>query len=233
MLMQIKNILRRFGIDLVRYHPFWDWITPPGGFATVLDIGANTGPFSREMRERFPNAHIYAFEPLQDCFAKLEETMRGDERFMGFNFALGEERGETTIHRSSFHPSSSLLPMSSLHKKIYPKSAGSQEELINIKPLDDVAKELTLQKPMLIKFDVQGFEAAVMRGGKNVVSQAQALIIETSFVPLYEGQPLFADIHDLAHSLGFEYHGRRESHYDPATQKPIYEDAVFIKRQGA
>jgi hypothetical protein len=57
--------------------------------------------------------------------------------------------------------------------------------------------------------DVQGFEDRVIAGGLRTLERASVLWVETSFVELYEGQPLFADIHDRLRDLGFEYRGRR------------------------
>ena len=230
--MKIKTFLRRFGFDIVRYRSFWN--TPPAQqFATILDIGANTGTFSAPMRERFPRAQIYAFEPLPDCFKQLEYTMAGDKKFTAFNVALGERSGEATIQRSSFHPSSSLLPMSPLHKALYPKSAVHTPERIQIQSLDEVRSTIDLEKPLLIKIDVQGFEGSVIRGGKIAIAEADVLIVETSFVQLYEGQPLFGDILTLVRELGFCYSGRIESHYDERTGQLIYEDSVFTKSPSA
>ncbi len=228
MLMLTKQFLRKLGYDIVRYHPQFDALARPLGIRTILDIGANTGAYARTMRETFPDTDIISFEPLPDCFAQLEHAMHGDEKFRALNVALGEKNGTTTMQRSSFHPSSSLRPMAALHKTLYPKSAQMTEQKIEIRRLDDLAPELKLEQPLLIKMDVQGFEDAVMRGGRETISRASLLVIETSFVTLYEGQPLFADIHALAREMGFVYHGRGESHFDK-TDKLLYEDALFMK----
>lgn len=225
--MQIKKILRSFGFDIVRYHSFWDDIAPGLNIQTIIDIGANEGYFSVDMRQRFPNATIFAFEPLHDCFETLNKKMSGDSKFFSWNAALGEETGETVIHRSSSHPSSSLLPMAGLHKMLYPKSAYHTKETIQVKRLDDIPLELT--GAVLVKIDVQGFEAQVIRGAAETLKKCSVVVVENSFVTLYEGQALFGEIHDLLQGLGFSYRGRSETHYDPATKEPIYEDSLFIK----
>lgn len=228
--MRIKKILRRLGFDLVRYHSFWDDVAQPMGIRTILDIGANEGVFSIEMRKRFPDAFICAFEPLHDCFEELNRRMAGDERFMSFNAALGEEKGHTEINRSASHPSSSLLPMAGLHKVLYPHSAEHTKETIEMERLDDLMQGVSFESPALVKIDVQGFEASVIKGGRETLKRCDIIVVENSFVTLYEGQALFGEIHDLLKELGFSYRGRSETHYDPHTKEPIYEDSVFIKR---
>src|SRR2546421_11897610 len=35
---------------------------------TVLDIGASHGQFAREILRAFPDANIYSFEPIPECY---------------------------------------------------------------------------------------------------------------------------------------------------------------------
>src|SRR5207244_3154639 len=63
-------------------------------FATILDIGANTGQFALAARAIFPASRIVSFEPLDDCCQRLRASLRGDPNFEAFNAALGEARGE-------------------------------------------------------------------------------------------------------------------------------------------
>lgn len=230
MLMRIKRLLNRFGYDVKRHRPTFDTTVKPLGIRTVLDIGANTGKTAREFRTLFPKAHILSFEPLPGCFAKLEESMKGDPSFKAWNIALGDARGETTIEESSFHPSSSLLRMTDLHKRLYPKSAGSITRTVRIERLDDVLKGESLEPGIFVKMDVQGFEDKVIRGGTETLKKASAIQVETSFVQLYEGQPLFSDIHDLLSSLGFSYYGDLGRHYSKDTDRLIYEESLFVRK---
>ena len=55
MLMKVKKLLNKFGFDIKRYHPLYDTTIKPLGIKTIIDIGANVGMFSKEMRERFPD----------------------------------------------------------------------------------------------------------------------------------------------------------------------------------
>jgi FkbM family methyltransferase len=159
----------------------------------------------------------------------LKTAMEGDDNFTAHNFALGDSNGETHIERSSFHPSSSLLPMAKLHKELYPKSAGSHSETIQVRTLDSVAASLQIQGPTMVKIDVQGFEDKVIVGGKETIQKASIVITETSFVSLYEGQPLFDDIYRALRELGFVYYGSAARNYSKRTDTLIYEDAIFIK----
>ena len=227
--MYLKHLLRKTGFDMRRYHSLYDTLLRHHSITTVLDIGANDGEWSAEMRRLLPQAQVYAFEPLADHHEGLISRFKNDRHFQSFNVALGEKDGEAEIERSSFHPSSSLLPMAALHKELYPKSKETHKEKILIRRLDSIAQELTLTPNILVKMDVQGFEDKVIAGGKETLGKATIVIAETSFVELYKNQPLFGDIHDALRNIGFSYHGNCGEHYSPKTGERIYEDSVFVK----
>jgi FkbM family methyltransferase len=229
--LSIKKLLNRAGYDITYFRPRFVEITKDLDIQTVLDIGANDGAYARESCERFKKATVHAFEPLESCYQKLEHMVRDEPRIKPHQYALGAREEERTITKSTFHPSSSLLAMSGLHKKLYPKSIGGTEETISVKRLDDVAPELHIVYPMLVKIDVQGFEDKVIEGGKYTLSLADIIIVETSFFELYEGQPLSDTIRAMLHTLGFKYYGALHTHYSKSTQRPIYEDSIFISQK--
>lgn len=231
MLMKIKKLANMFGYDIKRYHPVWESTIRPFGIGTIIDVGANAGVFSCHMRHTFPEAQIYAFEPLADCYRQLVSSMTGDKGFHAWNTALGDTDGTAHIQRSSFHPSSSLLPMTDLHKMLYPKSKDIRFEKITVKRLDDVLHTALLPPHILVKIDVQGFEDKVIAGGVKIIADATVIVVETSFVPLYERQPLFGDIHTRLSDLGFSYYGDLGRHYSHISKKLIYEDSLFIKKE--
>lgn len=228
--MLVKKMLRALGFDIRRHHSLHATVLKHHDIKTVLDIGANDGHWSQEMRALLPKARIYAFEPLRDCFDRAQERLSNDKNFHAFNVGLGDTDTITHIERSSFHPSSSLLRMSPLHKELYPKSANSKRESITLRRLDSFGRELELMPGILIKMDVQGFEDRVIGGGRTVFAKASVVIAETAFIALYENQPLFGDIHDLMRSLGFTYRGNCGEHFSSKTGERIYEDSVFVRK---
>ncbi len=194
---------------------------------TVLDIGANAGQFACEIRALLPGALIYSFEPLGDEYAALVSRMRGDGRFRAFNFALGAGEGRTLIHRSGFSQSSSLRPMLELHRAAWPHTAGAAAEEIEVRRLDSLGVDY--EPELLVKIDVQGFEDKVIEGGRATIGRAAYLIVEVSFAPLYEGQPLFEDIYRLLGGMDFEYRGNLGQIPDPRDGRPLQADAFFVR----
>jgi FkbM family methyltransferase len=197
---------------------------------TVIDVGAHEGESALEFHKFFPDAKIYCFEPLSDCFVRLNNNTRNVTNFRSFNLALGDAKDILTMHRSEFSASSSLLKMAELHKKAFPYSSGESLETVEVDTLDNIAQELELEDNILLKIDVQGYEYKVIIGSQVILKRVKIIIIETSFQELYEGQPQFSTIYKLLHEQGFVYSGSWGELRNPLNGAPLQQDSIFIKR---
>lgn len=227
----IKEVLRSVGIEVKKYTRLPHQLAWLKGvhIESILDVGANVGQFAEEITAVLPDATIYAFEPLKECFDKLNVAMSGRKNFESFNVAIGDKNESQTIHKSSYSPSSSLLEMGALHKELFPHTKESTPETIQVKRLDDVLTGRDIKKEILIKVDVQGYEDKVIAGGRELFSRARVVIIETSFVPLYDGQLLFDGIYQSLKSLGFSYHGAWQQKRDTTNGQVLFEDSIFVR----
>ncbi len=230
---RLHQLIRKTGFDLHRFKPGPDRLTWLGNLniQTIFDIGANVGQFAEEIRLILPRAFIYSFEPLKECYEQLTQTLKNDKNFQAFNHALGEKEVVMIMNKSSYTLSSSLLPMTDLHKTLFPHTKGSAPEEIRIKRLDDMFTELNPKPEILIKVDTQGYEDKVIIGGMKAFSHARVVIMETSFVPLYEGQPLFDDIYQKMKLLGFTYNGAWHQKINQQTGEVIFEDSIFVRSE--
>jgi FkbM family methyltransferase len=196
---------------------------------TVIDIGANEGQFITKTLPVFPNATIHCFEPLQDVYGKLKKNFEKTPNVITHNFGLGEANEEKEIFNNEYSPSSSMLEMMSFHKENFDFAVKVEPKRIAIRRLDDFFPA-DIAKPLLVKIDVQGYEMFVLKGGDKVVRQADIVIIETSFYPLYKGQPLFEEIYDYFVARGFQYAGNIEELSSPVDNRILQADAIFINK---
>lgn len=229
---KLRKIIQKTGFDIHRVRKGaskMDYLMHLN-INTVLDIGANEGQFATEIRNILPQAHIYSFEPLKECFAHLQKKFVDDKKFTAFNIALGAHTEEVSMHKNMYTPSSSILEMADTHKELFPHTAQSQKEVIYIKRLDDHINDIQLHPDILIKVDVQGFEDKVIQGGMSTFKKARAILIETSFVTLYSNQPLFADIYNILTDLGFTYQGSLQEKINTQTGAIISEDSLFLRK---
>ncbi len=226
----IKGLFRQFGLEVKRIPPYklYGWLRKCK-IRTILDIGANVGQFAGQIHALLPDARLYSFEPLADCYRELVKKMEHVPEFHAFNLALGDKNGREHIFRNEYTPTSSLLPQDKLLVESFPYTASAAVQEIEIRRLDDVAHELVLVEPILTKIDVQGMEDKVLLGAESVIARTAILIVETSFEPLYKGQVLFPAIYDLLRSKGFSYMGTEHIIRNPVDGRPLQCDALFLR----
>jgi len=230
--MCVRDFFRLFGLDIRRIPPFesYAWLRE-WQIRTILDIGANVGQFASQIHRVLPDAMIYSFEPLEDCYNQLIGKMGHLPGFQAFNLALGDRNGREQIYRNDYTPSSSLLPVDDLLRQSFPFAAHATAQEIQIRRLDDVARELALAEPILIKIDVQGTEDKVILGGGNVFAKASILIVEMSFATLYKGQALFDTVYDLLREKGFIHMGIEGIIRNPKDGRVLQCDSLFVRRE--
>jgi FkbM family methyltransferase len=201
------------------------------GIRTVIDVGAHAGEFASGIRTVLPDCTLYCFEPQPQPFARLEHRFRRDATVHTFNLALGSAPGETVLHQSSFTKASSLLPMADLHRQAYAWSAGGSDITVRVDTLDNVLPR-DVERAVLLKLDVQGFELEVLRGASANLARTDYVLVETSVGgTLYEGEATFGEVHALLVQAGFRYAGVWDQMNDPRTDAPLQIDALFVRAE--
>lgn len=232
MIKVIKKIFNYFGFKITRFNKKiernkYNWLKH-FEIKTIIDIGANTGSFTIFINKIFPHASIYAFEPLNDCYEELKLNTNNIKKLKIFKFALSDRKEKTFINRSSFAPSSSILEMSETHKNSFPHSKSSSKEEIEVDTLDNLLMNEYLEKNILVKIDVQGYEKKVLLGAQKILTKTKIIILELSFEELYKGSPNFDEIYNLLKKFGFNYLGSWGQLNNPLNGKPLQQDAIFI-----
>ncbi|MBU3749091.1 MAG: FkbM family methyltransferase [Mycobacterium sp.] len=174
-------------------------------FGTVLDVGANKGQFAAFARHRWPGARVICFEPLPGPRARLAKVLRGSAEV--HPVALGETERQAEMHLASREDSSSLLPLGEAQKRYFDMD---EERVVSVpvRRLDTVVRADELLRPVLLKIDVQGFEFETLQGGSGLLEFVDAVYVECSFVELYVGQKLAADVADYLRDYGLTETGR-------------------------
>jgi FkbM family methyltransferase len=231
-----KRRLRRYGYTLVPMSargagaPAWDvwnWIKGSADVRTVIDIGANDGKYVAYLNEHLRPRRIHAFEPLPACRPALRALEARLPHLTVHDVALDERDGEATFYENAYGPASSLLPVSAQSKRAFPETARESARRVPLARLDDVLPVERLERDVLIKIDVQGVEDRVIRGGRAVFSAATFVLIEMSFVPMYEGQPLFEEVHELLVGCGLRLAGFKNQIDDVESGRPLFAHCFY------
>lgn len=161
---------------------------------TIVDIGANRGQFSLAARHIFPEAKIISFEPLRVPASLFNRVFLRDDAVMLHVAAIGPKSEQCTMHVSGRDDSSSLLPISSLQENIFPGTSEVETVSVKVAPLDVFVDVDDIKEPALLKLDVQGYELDALRGCESLLHKFKWVYCECSFVELYSGQKLVADV---------------------------------------
>jgi len=179
----------------------------PAAPCAVVDIGASPvdgSPPYRGLLE-LGLCTVTGFEPQPEALAVLERRKGPRETYLGSAIADGRRRrlhvcrssGMTSLLRPS-KAAAEILTAFQVYGQIV------REDDVETKRLDDVAEVVAID---LLKMDVQGAELDVLRHGSEKLRRAVVVHTEVAFFPLYEEQPLFADVDLELRRQGFAPHG--------------------------
>ncbi|MBI5169456.1 MAG: FkbM family methyltransferase [Candidatus Eisenbacteria bacterium] len=148
------------------------------GDGVFLDVGANQGELTLVAAHRAPRGRVYAFEPVPEWFARLEENvaLNAFTHVRAFRLALSDTEGEVEMFASAAgHGDADYNEgLSSLHRsETRSVSVGSFPTL----PLDAFAAREGLDRIDLIKIDVEGAEERVLAGGRETLARLRPVLV--------------------------------------------------------
>lgn len=235
LLLGARPQVRRLGWDLKRYPGL-----EPGprrlkmlgarNVDLVVDVGANTGQYGKELRRDGYSGAILSFEPMTDAFTQLEQASVSDVRWTAVRSAVGSKQGDITINVSSNSVSSSALPMLDRHVDAAPTSQYIGSENAPVDRLDVLAASAieSAQHPFL-KVDTQGYEAEVLDGAIGLIDVVVGMELEMSLVSLYEGQMLLMETLERMRGYGFRLVGLNTGFVDPRSGETLQADGIFFR----
>ena len=184
-------------------------------YKTIFDIGSHKGQFLNLVNTMYSNVTIYSFEPQKkifDTFLINYLNNNNNNKIFLNNFALGNKNERKKMYISKKTDSSSLKEITVNQTDIFKGTNLNYTELINIKKID--LKSLNyIDKPILLKIDVQGFEFEVLEGLENNLDIIDEVLIEVSFIELYKNQILADKIHKFLISKNFKSYLQINDHY--------------------
>lgn len=172
---------------------------------TIIDIGANSGQFTKTANYFFPEAKIYSFEPLVGLYNENVKKFHKIKKIEIFNLAFGNQVGQINFYKNEYGHISSALEISEKNN-FYPKNSIQKIE-VPITKVDLFFKDKPLTKNTLLKLDVQGFELEVLKGSINVLENINYVVIEANLEKLYNNQPTFSMVHSFLIEKGFDLNG--------------------------
>jgi FkbM family methyltransferase len=184
---------------------------------SVIDIGARSGAMG-ELAGLSRFVRYVGFDADQEECQRLISAPPVDyAEYRVYPYFIGQG-GTVDFRFYSDRGMSSTYNISDEFKNAFLEPPPRLEETVTLESilLDDVMAKENLDLPDLLKLDCQGSERDILCGAAHTLSQTSLVEVEVEFCPMYEGQPLFADVDALMRSSGFEL---------------LYLNRVFLQRK--
>ena len=185
---------------------------------TIFDVGACEGEETIRYLRRFPNARVFAFEPLPQNQQLIHDNFR---RYSVANVkvipvAISDEVGEAAFHVSAGRPdhefagrnwnygnkSSSLLAPAA-KTPMYGWIEFPETITVPCTTLDIFCQQHGIRSVDFIHIDVQGAEHLVLAGAGHILRHTTSLWLEVADQRLYQGQKLRSEMEGLLFAKGF------------------------------
>ena len=208
----------------------------------LVDVGARDGVDPRWAA--FASViEVVAFEPDEAECERLNReagSLPYPARFLPQ--ALGREAAQDVpFHVANWPVASSIYPPNEAFLRSFPEArallATREVRRIATTTLDSASVEHGFGCDVL-KLDVEGAELDVLRGGDAVLGKALVLEVEVELNPIFEGQPLYADVDAHLRERGWTLQGlrrtswRRGARLDPAESgdggQIVAADALYL-----
>lgn len=192
---------------------------------TVIDCGANVGQAARNLRQAYPQATLYCFEPVAEVCAELMPVAR-TLRAEVVQAAVSDQTGWADIHLTESRESNSLLGFLAEDNPLekYHRVRGTQR--VRTWRLDDWCAHAGVEPATVdvIKLDVQGAELMALAGAQRILQHVRLVMLEVAFVAYYADCPLFADVERF-----MQEHGFIRRHLYASAMPDIWADATYVR----
>ncbi len=161
----------------------------------VIDVGANIGSIALACARKVgPAGRVFAFEPHPRLFGFLLQNLALNHagNVTAQRYALGAADGSIGFTDNSSDDENSV-------------DADRGTIQVDLRCLDDL---VSVERIRLVKVDVEGYEAAVIRGGKSVLRRTDILYFEASPVFLHRYGTQWQTLADELRGLGFTLYER-------------------------
>jgi FkbM family methyltransferase len=180
--------------------------------AIIFDVGAHIGGFCIPAAKQIVGSRVFAFEPERQNFELLVENIKLN------NLLSSIEPVQKAVYSTTQDVELYVFPRSasswtSLANYEYKNNAPIKTETVRAVSLDSFVDENNIPTIDLLKIDVEGFEAEVFNGAKNLLAadKINYIIFEISQTPLRKSGHTVMDTLEPLIKIGLRFYSIDET----------------------
>jgi FkbM family methyltransferase len=206
------------------------WETLGGPYKTVLDIGGSAGAFALAAHERWPDARIISFEPRDEAYRDNVSASEG--RWEVIRVAASDRAAAGTMLRCEPWPEASTLQAPGPTRV---RTAGAErwDELVVPCVALDIALDVdSLERPLLLKVDVEGHEGPALRGAQALLARVDCAVVEVQNDPdIYVGSAPVAEVDEIMRAAGLTFAAVAGCGHSQDRYYPLQFDGVWMRAE--
>ena len=189
---------------------------------TILDIGAETGSWTRNTKDIFNTSNYYLFEPIN--YPELKQ-FDNDTNISVFHYILNDKIDDVFWYQNK-NAGDSIYREKTFH---FTNCDISRRKTIDLNTILLYNNFLQDSKNIFIKIDCQGSEIPILKGASDILSKTDFIVLEIPLFGKYnEGVPDFLKHIQFMNSIGFFPYDIVDNHYINGFNMQI--DMLFINK---
>lgn len=170
----------------------------------IIEAGCCDGTDTIKLAETWPEATIYAFEPIPALFEKALKRLKPYKNVQCIPFALSSKNGLIQMNVSTrngevFGSSSILEPKE--HLDMHPEIKFENKLFVAMMTLHLFCFEQGIANVDLLYLDMQGHEMEVLKS--PMLANVKSIYTEVSLIETYKGVPHYSQVRSHLEDNGF------------------------------
>lgn len=188
-------------------------------FSTVFDVGASDGRWAKDCMDLFPSAHFHLLEAQAYHFDALDALAASQAAVSVSKAVAAAQVGDVWFDVTD--PFGGAI----VENLVCPKCVK-----LPATTLDVERDRLGLSGPFAIKLDTHGCEVAILDGGRSVLRESVAIVMECYNFKICEGCLIFPDMCRHMNDLGFRCVDMADLVWRPTDGALWQMDVLFVRK---
>lgn len=191
----------------------------------IIDIGANTGTWTREALKEFPNSSYLLIEPQEQLSENFKDLLQNPKiKYLPVGVGDKNDILKFTIHDRDDS-------CSFIYSEEEAIKRGFKQVKVPIKTLSSIIKDENLPHPDIVKIDAEGLDLEVLDGASDLFGKTEVFMVEAAVQSKIYQNSLIRLINRMD-DAGYELYDITDLNRPFDTPVLWLVEVVFVKKNG-